>query len=217
MRVITLTQRQLTEECRRLQSMVERAGFTPDCILSIRSGGTYVAREMYHDVPHQEVTLRRRSTGAKRSRCGQLLAMLLRHLPVWLTDRLRILESQRLHSDFHRRYSSQGAVEEAVSEARRRIEGMPAALTQRFSRILVVDDAVDSGLTLKAVLAELRAAAATELRGTQPEIRSAVITVTTPDPIVRPDFYLYPSLCSADDAFTLIRFPWSADAKRIKQ
>lgn len=196
--------------------MVERAGYIPDCILSIRSGGTYVAREIYPHIPHQEVTLRRRSTGAKRSRGGQLLAMLLRHLPHRLTDRLRIMESRLLRKNFRRRYSTRDSVEEAVTEARGRIEGMTATLTQRYRRILVVDDAVDSGLTLAAVLATLHAAAATESGDTRPEIRSAVITVTTPDPVIRPDFYLYPHLSPADDSLTLIRFPWAADAKRRK-
>lgn len=195
---------------------MERAGYIPDCILSIRSGGTYVAREMYPDIPHEEVTLRRRSTGAKRSRAGQLLAMLLRRLPTWLTDRLRILESQLLRKKFHRRYSTPAAVEGAVAEARGRIEGMTATLTRRYRRILVVDDAVDSGVTLAAVLARLHADAAAEPSLTRPEIRSAVITVTTPDPVARPDFYLYPHLSPADDSFTLIRFPWAADAKRRK-
>jgi hypoxanthine phosphoribosyltransferase len=67
-------------------------------------------------------------------------------------------------------------------------------------RILVVDDAVDSGRTLEVVLRWLRG------RCPDAEVRSAVLTVTTPRPLLIPDFYLYyPDV--------LIRFPWSLDNK----
>ena len=68
-------------------------------------------------------------------------------------------------------------------------------------RLLVVDDAVDSGVTLATVI-DL-------LRNTCPdrtEIRSAVITVTLEEPRAEPDYALYRGV--------LCRFPWSFDAAR---
>jgi hypoxanthine phosphoribosyltransferase len=65
--------------------------------------------------------------------------------------------------------------------------------------VLVVDDAVDSGATLIAVLDAVYKAAGSS------KVRSAAITVTTENPMVMPDYYLY-----HDE--TLIRFPWSIDA-----
>ena len=68
-----------------------------------------------------------------------------------------------------------------------------------MKRILVADDAVDSGVTLQTVLQELREIAC---RGT--ELRSVAITQTLPDPHVAPNYVLWRE--------TLCRFPWSLDA-----
>jgi hypoxanthine phosphoribosyltransferase len=64
--------------------------------------------------------------------------------------------------------------------------------------IVVVDDAVDSGATLARVLD------AVSQRAPGAEIRSAVVTVTTPEPWVTPRYTLY--------SRQLCRFPWSLDA-----
>ena len=64
----------------------------------------------------------------------------------------------------------------------------------------MVDDAVDSGYTLSHVLEAFKA-----VLPAGAEVRSAVITVTTDDPLVMPDFYLY-------NDKTLVRFPWAMDA-----
>jgi hypoxanthine phosphoribosyltransferase len=66
-------------------------------------------------------------------------------------------------------------------------------------KILIVDDAVDSGATLSAVIEAIA-----KLPGKR-NVRTAVITVTASDPAVMPDFFIY-------NNHTLIRFPWSADA-----
>jgi hypoxanthine phosphoribosyltransferase len=67
------------------------------------------------------------------------------------------------------------------------------------SRVMVVDDAVDSGVTLAAVLRTLRESCPP---GT--ELRTAAITVTRPSPAVEPDYALWRGV--------LCRFPWSFDA-----
>lgn len=65
--------------------------------------------------------------------------------------------------------------------------------------MLLVDDAVDSGTTM------LRVAEALRCGNPEIELRTAVITVTTAAPLLRPDYTIY-------DDRTLIRFPWSMDA-----
>ncbi|MBC7799187.1 MAG: hypothetical protein H7Z10_01075, partial [Gemmatimonadaceae bacterium] len=65
--------------------------------------------------------------------------------------------------------------------------------------VLIVDDAVDSGATLAAVLAEVRRLAPPGAR-----IETAAITVTTAAPIATPDHALFNR--------QLCRFPWSMDA-----
>lgn len=71
-------------------------------------------------------------------------------------------------------------------------------------RILVVDDAVDSGATLDGVVRALCVAAP------EAEVRTAVVTVTTKHPLIVPDFVIFNDL-------TLIRFPWSMDVNDKEQ
>ena len=66
-------------------------------------------------------------------------------------------------------------------------------------RVLVVDDAVDSGVTLDTVFRSLRETAPPDT-----EVRAAVVTVTLDRPLIEPDFTLYRGV--------LCRFPWSFDA-----
>ena len=67
--------------------------------------------------------------------------------------------------------------------------------------ILIVDDACDSGSTLRAVMDAVR-----KISPERVVIKTAVITTTTYRPVVSPDFSLYRNR-------TLIRFPWSKDMK----
>lgn len=66
------------------------------------------------------------------------------------------------------------------------------------SKILIVDDAIDSGTTATSVRNAISSL------NPDAEIRIAVITVTQPYSLKFADFYLY------GDG-TLIRFPWSID------
>ena len=70
----------------------------------------------------------------------------------------------------------------------------------KADRILIVDDAIDSGRTMKRVVDAIRSVAADK------KLAIAVITVTKPQPLVRADYKLY-------DGGVLVRFPWSKDFK----
>ncbi len=74
-------------------------------------------------------------------------------------------------------------------------------ISSGVSRVVVIDDAVDSGATLHKVMTELQAVYPTVT------FKSAVLTVTSPAPIYRPDYTLF-------DNQTLIRTPWSIDMKK---
>lgn len=105
---------------------------------------------------------------------------MMRLLPAGVKDRLRIAEARRLRKH-------PGAAPQVT---------LPP-LPDKGS-LLVVDDAVDSGRTLRAVLESI-AREHPDLR-----VKSAVVTVTTPRPEAMPDY------CMFNDG-TLVRFPWSAD------
>ncbi|MDE6702075.1 MAG: phosphoribosyltransferase domain-containing protein, partial [Muribaculaceae bacterium] len=73
-------------------------------------------------------------------------------------------------------------------------------LSENIRKILIIDDAVDSGATLKAIVEKFKA----EYPNT--DIRSAVITQTHPQAIYKPDYCIF-------DNSTLIRTPWSIDMR----
>ncbi len=165
----------------------------PQLVIGIRSGGYALAQAMLPGLPGAQllpITCRRPSTEAKQA---SPLKAWLRKLPRVLNDALRLVEHMILTQW---RTPRPGHFIPDADE----LSAIEAALQQQgITRILVVDDAVDSGATLQAVLELLKRLAPTAA------ITSAVITVTTDAPLVQPDVMLY--------RYTLCRFPWSLDAR----
>lgn len=184
MRVITLHKDELEESCRKLESAVRR-DFNPDLVIGIREGGARVAELMFSEVRHETASCRRPSTSTKES--GQFVGTILRKLPEWMKNGLRIFESFALS---------------LVKNKTRKIELDIEDKTRKLN-ILVVDDAIDSGITMQTVCR------AVENQFPLSHIRSAVLTVTTSKPAVKADYSLY-------DNLTLIRFPWSKDYQPAK-
>lgn len=178
MKVITLDTATFVDACHALEDMA--ATFAPDIVVGIAHGGVEVARNMFDKLPHVTVDAHRPSTSVKNSH-PRLMACIKR-LPRWAKNTLRILENRILTS------KKPGVPVVSFN---------PSALAG-FRRILVVDDAVDSGSTARTVLDVLGS-----LPGS-PSTALAVITVTTRNPITNADFALYRN-------GTLIRFPWSMD------
>lgn len=185
MKVITLDGQNFTHACRDLAREVAASGFAPAIIIGIRTGGEYVAREFAPFFPASQlaiIELQRPATSAK-----SLFRSLLASLPLPVLDFMRMAES-RVLSLLPRR---------SVPRI-----NLPASLASALpGSLLVVDDAADSGVTLRAVTDALRR------ERPDADIRTAVLTVTTPLPAIRPDFALYRNR-------TLIRFPWSLDQKK---
>lgn len=179
-RVTTLDRQAFAEVCNRLESIVIAAGFVPDAVLSIAKGGVYVGERLFQAVPHFDTSLQRPSTRYKRPR----LKALLRRLPRPALDALRKAEAMLLGVRKPRPIDIAQVI-------------IPTEIATG-KRILVVDDAVDSGATLDGVVRALRVVAP------EADVRSAVVTVTTKHPLIAPDFTIYNDL-------TLIRFPWSMD------
>lgn len=189
MRVISLDNVGFEAECGRLAAIVASRFGSPDVIVGVKSGGKYVADRVALAFPGATVTYvvsRRPSTSGKK----KVIVGWLKHLPTVVLDWMRIVESMLLrHSG-----SSERHVEVEASEKQLNQWG------DLKIKVLVVDDAVDSGHTLARVTERLRSMLPLS------DIRSAVITVTTDNPAVSPDYVLY-------DNKTLVRFPWSLDSK----
>lgn len=182
MRVITLDPAAFDAACLRLEADVAAAG-VPDLVVGIASGGDRVAGRIFGEVPHVSVSLRRPST-ARKERAGMLFGV-LRRLPRRVADWLRMAEARILASRPARVMPLTLAPDVAAAIA-------------GAQRVLVVDDAVDSGATLRAVLDAVKSVAGDSA------VRSAALTVTTEHPLAEPDHALWRK-------GVLIRFPWSKD------
>ena len=175
-KVMTLSDEAFAGACSRLEAATER----PDVVLGIETGGRYVAESMHAAVPHCYVRLQRGPT-PRKSRLRGLLA----RLPRPVADALRLAEAWL-------RGLRRPEPVEFRGELPRELQGK--------RRVLIVDDAVDSGATMHAVREAVCRACP------EAQVECAAIAVTTRRPLVVPDKYLYSNV--------LIRFPWSMDARR---
>lgn len=197
MRVITLDQEALEHAAASLAGEVKESGRGRfDAIVGIRRGGSIVCDAFCKAFPatlygsRHDVTLQRAGTKRKGGAAGAIL----KRLPLPLLNLLRIMESRAL-SLLNRRRRGNGnppvALDPELADILRRTAE---------PRILVIDDAIDSGHTLSAVVASLKN------MNPATAVTTAVVTETTDKPAEHADFAIYRNR-------TLIRFPWSNDFK----
>ena len=181
LQVITLSDKAFRLACSRLEKAVTDKGFEPESVIAIRNGGCYVADNMFRSLPRHDVEMKREGSRAKSGILGDIV----RALPRGVQNALRICEAK---------------VFGLVRSRNKDVTPPQTDLSDisHYGRILIVDDAVDSGLSMAGVVQAVREAA--------PDARifTAAITLTTDAPAIVPDVYLYRSL---------VRFPWSADFK----
>ena len=202
MKVVTLDEGAFRDACRRLWTAATAAS-SPDILVGIRTGGFVVAEAMIaaaaHDCPLLLPITRRRASTARKSG-NAWIGKLLRRLPYSVTDRIRLLEHRAIAGRRARRkaaatpdklWEPDAAEAGALADA---IRARPGA------RVLVVDDAVDTGTTLRAVRALILSI------DPRADVRSAVLVTTTDAPIAKPDMSLFNDV--------LCRFPWSHDFVR---
>lgn len=184
-KVITLDNRQFQDACSELAEMTAHRFGRPDLIIGIKRGGEYVAQLVAKEFPEAtlaSVTLQRPTTPLK-----QILGGLPALLPRKVADILRVIEADR-----RKRKDNQKIHLPSVN--------IPLSLqNQIFDKVLIVDDAVDTGVTLAAVKQTVKQALP------QSQLLSAAIVQTESNACLSPDVVLI-----SDGS--LIRFPWSADA-----
>ena len=190
MRVITLDDKAFSRACADLAAQVLASGYRYELLVGIATGGAIVAREMPAPL-RVEV---RPSTRAKQRLAGRLL----RHIPRPLSDRLRLAESRlyALMARHHKPVVPEVTLDEKTLQTIRGLNDR-----EERPRILIVDDAVDSGATMLGVLRAVAAAAPAA------EIRTAAITQTRDNPLIRPGYLHFAER-------VLVRFPWSADMQK---
>lgn len=180
----TINDERLREAAIALNALIFQ-DFLPDIIIGIKNGGYKVAEIMASEAVHKPlllgVSMQRTSTKNKSK-----IKNILRYLPYIITDFLRILEHKML-----------------VFRAKKPLLAteIPELLGRKNAKILIIDDAVDSGHTLKTVLENVLASVDFSCI-----IRTAAITLTTDFSIIKPDYTLYKNV--------LCRFTWSFDFRR---
>ena len=180
-KVKTLHTDQFNQTCRDLRKAVEASGYRPDAIVAIPRAGLWMQEAAWSDYPVNSVRLVRPPKGTLKRNISQIIKL----LPLKLRDNIRIWEARKLVKR-SRHMDNTGII-------------LPS-LSAGVKNILLIDDAVDSGATLKAIVEKFKA------EYPDADIRSAVITKTYPDAIFDPDYCIY------NDSI-LIRTPWSIDMK----
>lgn len=167
-----------------LAKKVDKLGFKPQHILYIERAGLFVTHEVasYFSCPFSGIYANRTGTKIKSK-----IKFILRYLPRSITHLLLQIE---LRSNVH-----------AVKKERN--VNMGGKLPSKDLKVLLVDDAVDTGFSLNAVLEKL------QIHGFEKDqMKTAVLTITQKNPIYRPDITLF--------EHTTLAFPWSYDSREYK-
>ncbi|MBY6225135.1 hypothetical protein [Ferrimonas balearica] len=193
MKVITANEDSLREFSLSTIEQVESISEFPNIlVLGIANGGLPLAEMIFECykgrskfVKLASVRCSRPSTKKKNSGpLSKLFSTIIKLSPVYLLNLMRITEHYILSRtrDKNREYIEIGKIDYSD-----------------FDLILIVDDAVDSGYSLKFV------ADSVEEKAPRAKIYKSVFVTTQDNPIYKADFsYL---------SGVLVRFPWSADAK----
>jgi len=198
MRVVTLDRDAFERHACRLAALVSADSSARfDAVVGVKRGGTVVCdafcRHFSKDsyALRTDVSLQRPSTKLKTGTVNKIL----KKLPVKLLDMMRMLESRLM--SVRRRFAKNRIVPDVVLPD----ELVRALCENQQPKILIIDDAIDSGDTLYAVIKSLTGI------NSLVRVKVAVMTVTTSKPIVYADYSLYSN-------HTLIRFPWSNDFRK---
>ncbi len=197
MQVLTLNKDTFEEHATQLAKIVESDlpsdGF--DAIIGVMRGGAIVCDAFCRHFPSSayrlrtDVMLQRPSTKRKNG----TIAKILKIFPLRVLDFMRIAESRVL--SLKRSWTSKQPPAVSLSEELSNIlKGL------KPPKILIIDDAIDSGTTIYAIRQTLQVA------NPEVDVKVAVITVTTTAPRIKADYALYRNQ-------TLIRFPWSNDSR----
>jgi hypoxanthine phosphoribosyltransferase len=190
-----VTHGELQAMCARLADRIRP--FEPDLVVGIATGGADVAEAIAASLggtPVAIVKSQRPGTLIKQSRP---VSRVLSSLPERLANFARWFEVEYREVAYYLRVRRHG---EDRSDPQNRIvePELLADAVARAARVLVVDDTLDSGQTLRGVVDAVREA------NPGAQVRTAVIATTWRRPPVHPDYVLQPRL--------LLRLPSSFDA-----
>ena len=198
MQVLTLDSAAFDQYAAKLAKIVEEnSSENFDAIVAVMRGGSFVCDAFCRYFPRNryssryDVKLQRPSSKRKDG----TVSMILKRLPIQVLNFLRMAESIILSLNRKIKKPTEPPNIEVPDDLAHILK------EKETPKILVIDDAIDSGDTLFAISNTFRKTNKNAI------IRIAVMTETTSRPCIRADFSIYRNK-------TLIRFPWSNDYKK---
>ncbi|WKW45649.1 phosphoribosyltransferase family protein [Myroides sp. JBRI-B21084] len=190
MKVITFNEKQLKEKAFEL---VNKIDFQPHLIVGVLNGAQFFIDEFkssqkFKDCHFSEIKLQRNSENIKKK---PFTAFLLKHLPYFILNFLRNIESYKVKTTIKK---SSGTISKPINF------NYSSELPENITKILIIDDAIDSGKTIQQVKNTL------QNKFPNAQIKTAVFVCTLKNALIKPNYYLYQNV--------LIRFPWSKDFKK---
>ena len=164
-------------------------------VLGIKEGGIFIAENIFQVINSQEnkvdlkfIKCQRPSTSIKKKNefRRSLIETIFKLSPVFILDLLRNFEHYLLTKKSIE-YNREIILDESID-------------FKSYDKIMIVDDAVDSGVTLEKVNQYIE-----NLVDKTTVVKSLAVVITNKQAVVMPDYYLYKDV--------LIRFPWSLDGK----
>lgn len=184
------------EAVNQLQLQVIESSHSWDLVVGIPTGGKIIVDHMQvlsENIPFCYIMKQRDSTKVKKS---LRVSKLLPYLPRAINNLLRKFESSYLE------YKYESQKEKIIDKTRHPIilEHQVKTLIRDSRKVLIIDDAIDSGATMATVVNTIK-----QLNN-HAHISIACINTTFKAPLVEPDFCLYRR--------TIVRYPWANDVKR---
>ena len=163
------------------------------CVLAVANGGIQLGKAVkemfdskYSGIEYAEIVCCRPSSGLKKKHViNAIIRSVFKRMPSSILNVLRVVE----HHWLSRRTS--GSTEREYR--------LNSVLPENVQKIIIVDDAIDSGHSMLCVYDMIRHVYPCS------DIYTAVFTTTQKQPVFTADFSAYSD--------TLVRFPWSLDGK----
>jgi hypoxanthine phosphoribosyltransferase len=191
--VITVSEPALREASRALGELVLGSGYRPSHVVAIANGGVPVANGMLALFPDVVVvTVKVQRPGTASVKASPALSWLVARLPEFATSILR-------RAEHWWRYRPRNFSKDPLNPSELLDIDWPECGTPRG--VLVVDDAVDTGLSLERVVFDVR-----RRFGDGIDVRTAALTVSGVNPRARCDYYLFRD--------NNLRFFWAKDYRR---
>ena len=190
-----VTDRELHSMCLELADRIRP--FDPDLVVGIATGGVEVAEAIAQCLGGPRVAIVKSQRPGTLVKQSVVVSRVLASLPERLANLARWFEVEYREVAYYLHVRRHGGDRSTPQDRIVEPQALADAVSQA-SRVLVVDDTLDSGQTLRGVVEAVRAA------NPRAQLRTAVIATTWRRPPVDPDYVVQPRL--------LLRLPSSFDA-----